>query len=324
MPTSTYSFPERLFKGLGAAGGIFATGRPFDVTTNTDLAREEEARALVQRLQQIQLESGQVGLDLNKARLAQGPGDQQWEATQRAQQQKQWQAQEQDRAEASRLRDRQAIGEFGQLFDVPEGADPRPGLNQFKQGQYPTMAVQAGQPVANMLFGASATPGMSVLGDVARMMELDPSIGQFNGVPMPMRGRNTPGSGLGVTVVQDEETGQKIVVDRRTGQPINVLGGKKPAPPFTLGPGAVRYDPSGKMIAQSPFEPGADGMGELVAALSGGQPPTVKTNSGAGVSTAGAGMKQYADEAQATAAAQRGELKPGERVMIGGVPGTWR
>jgi hypothetical protein len=194
------------------------------------------------------------------------------------------------------------MGQAAKLFDFTGVEDPRGPINQFQNGEFPTMQVNANQPVANMLFGASATPGLSVLGEIAKAMEVNPGIGQFDGVPLRLRNAVKSAGGDGVRMVQDAETGQWMVVDRQTGQPVSTLGGKKPGSAFTLSPGAVRYDPAGKVIAQSPFEPGADAAGSaIMALLGGGQPVSVKTNGGAGVSTAGQ-----------PAAQDLGELAPAE------------
>lgn len=46
--------------------------------------------------------------------------------------------------------------------------------------------------------------------------------------------------------------------------------------------------------------------------------------SAAAPASGGSGIRSFASEAEATAAAGRGELKPGDKITIGGVSGTWQ
>jgi hypothetical protein len=128
-----------------------------------------------------------------------------------------------------------------------------------------------------------------------------------------------------------------FALDQRTGKPIGeAIGNAKPA--ATRGEKlyrsyaeamadiqrqgatdthAVRQDPvsGGFYITE---KRGNDLLGALMSSLGGGGMPKVNGAGGA------PGVKQYANEEAAAVAAQRGELKPGERVTIGGVAGTWR
>lgn len=312
MPTSTYSFPERLFKGLGAMGGIFATGRPFDVTTATDVAKEEEARALVQRLQQLQAQGAEQNLATGK--IQQGMLQ-----TQANQLPVQLSRETQIFNQGQEDRKRGGLLQLYNTFDTSGVADPTVQRDQLLAGNVPTMSVRAGQPVANMLFGMGQLPQIGpVLQAAGEAMAVNPTVFNFDNVPLALK--RDPKS-LHITA-------DGLVVNATTGQKVNDL--RQPKQPTNRSyleqlQELVRAGDAGDEIALKTLAKlkelrGGNNFEDALNSLVNGQPATVTT---AG-KPAGASMKQYADEAQATAAAQRGELKPGERVMIGGVSGTWR
>lgn len=255
MPTMNYTFPERLFKGLGAMGGIFATGRPFDVTTGTDLEREQEALDFVNRLKQLQLETGAIQQGILRQQAEFLP--------------KQIAGQEADLARKPVLQGREdAAYDFGRRL---QGFNAAQQIMEHMAGQNPTDVLRRTmEMVPEAAFWLPSTT-VDETGAPAWAVKLPPKI-----------------------AFERDGNGQLFALDQRTGKPIgDPIGSAKPA--ATRGEKlyrsyseaaaeiqrqgatdthAVRQDPvsGGFYITE---KRGNDLLGSLISGLGGGGMPKV-------------------------------------------------